>query len=111
MTEVLITHGTDITYHTSAALSFMLKGCTKTVALTGSQIAVGREGSDAPKNVYDAAGLQPTAISEYALYLAQKIIKGTRAMKTSASDTDAFDSFCSPLLGSTKRNPHFRSSK
>ncbi len=99
---VLITHGTDSMHYTSAALSFMLKGCTKTVALTGSQIAVGREGSDAPKNVYDAAKVAAYGNFGICIVFGSKIIKGTRARKTSASDTDAFDSFCSPLLGSTK---------
>jgi glutamyl-tRNA(Gln) amidotransferase subunit D len=102
---VLITHGTDSMHYTSAALSFMLKGFTKTIALTGSQIAVDEENSDAPKNIYDAANAAAYGRFGVCIVFASKIIRGTRARKTSSKAIDAFDSFCAPLLGSINDIP------
>ena len=47
----LILHGTDTMSYTASALSFMLKGLTKPVILTGSQLPIGDLRTDAKENL------------------------------------------------------------
>jgi L-asparaginase type I len=98
---VLITHGTDTMHYTSAALSFMIKNSSKTIAITGSQIAASEPNTDADKNLYDAVKVAASSNYGVCIVFASKIIRGTRAKKTSSVEFDAFESFCSPLLGKT----------
>ncbi|MCL2477600.1 asparaginase [Candidatus Bathycorpusculum sp.] len=99
---VLITHGTDTMQYTSAALSFMIRNPRKTIAITGSQIDANNTKTDADKNLYDAARVAAYGDFGVCIVFSSKIIKGTRAKKTSATEIDAFESFCSPLLGKTE---------
>ena len=47
----VITHGTDTMAYTAAALSQMLHNCQTPVVLTGAQLPIQAEGSDAPNNI------------------------------------------------------------
>ena len=47
----VITHGTDTMAYSSAALTYMLQNLTKPVILTGSQIALEEDGTDALNNL------------------------------------------------------------
>ncbi|MFC1786669.1 asparaginase domain-containing protein [Halobacteriota archaeon] len=51
---IVITHGTDTLPFSSAALSFMLKGLTVPVVLTGSNLPLTAEGTDAVQHLYDS---------------------------------------------------------
>ncbi|MCW4000862.1 MAG: asparaginase [Candidatus Bathyarchaeota archaeon] len=90
---VLITHGTDSMHYTSAALSFMLKGLDRTVALTGAQRPAGTVDSDAPRNVLDAARM--AADGEVGVYIAFGgcFIRGVRARKVDTEKDAAFEEF------------------
>lgn len=52
--SIVIAHGTDTMCYTSAALSFMLQGIKIPVVLTGSNIPLETEGTDAVTNMHDA---------------------------------------------------------
>ena len=52
--SIVIAHGTDTMCYTSAALSFMLQGIKIPVVLTGSNIPLETEGTDAVTNIHDA---------------------------------------------------------
>jgi glutamyl-tRNA(Gln) amidotransferase subunit D len=94
---VIITHGTDMLHYTAAALSFMLKGLTKPVIITGSQRSSDRGSSDAFMNILcsaraalsDLAGvfvcMHGTPNDDYCL-----LIRGTKARKMHTSRRDAF---------------------
>jgi L-asparaginase type I len=55
--SIVIAHGTDTMCYTSAALSFMLQGIKIPVVLTGSNIPLEIEGTDAVTNLHDAIRL------------------------------------------------------
>ena len=94
---VIITHGTDMLHYTAAAMSFMLKGLTKPVIITGSQRSSDRGSSDAFMNILcsaraalsDLAGvfvcMHGTPNDDYCL-----LIRGTKARKMHTSRRDAF---------------------
>ncbi len=64
---VIVTHGTDFLHMTAAALSFMLKGLNKPVALTYSQRSIDRGSTDASLNLVYAANYAKSDIAEVAL--------------------------------------------
>ena len=89
----VVIHGTDTMAYTASALAFLLEGLGKPVILTGSQIPLCEVRSDAVENLITAlliAGNYP--IPEVCLYFGGKLLRGCRAIKTSASGMSAFDS-------------------
>jgi len=50
----VISHGTDTMAYSSSALTYMLENLAKPVVLTGSQLSLTEEGSDAPANLLTA---------------------------------------------------------
>lgn len=95
----VVLHGTDTMAYTAAALSYMLQGLRKPVIVTGSQIPLGAARSDAPQNLVAALQLAASdAINEVAIYFDQRLLRGNRAVKTSAERLDAFDSPNYPWL-------------
>lgn len=52
--SIIIAHGTDTMCYTSAALSFMLPGINIPVIITGSNIPLESDGTDAVTNMHDA---------------------------------------------------------
>jgi L-asparaginase len=96
----VVLHGTDTMAYTAAALSFMLQGLRKPVILTGSQIPLGEQRSDALQNLITAMQLAASEdIHEVAIYFHQRLLRGNRATKLSALRLDAFDSPNYPWLG------------
>jgi len=99
----LVTHGTDTLHYTAAALSFMLQNLNKPIVLTGAQIALTKPGSDAPKNLCDAAALASyKGFNDVSIVFNGNVIRGTRAKKVSTTSLDAFASYNHPLLGTVK---------
>ncbi|RJG04857.1 type I asparaginase [Noviherbaspirillum cavernae] len=95
----VVLHGTDTMAYTASALSFMLQGLRKPVIVTGSQIPLGEVRSDAAQNLITAMQLAASdQISEVAIYFNQRLLRGNRATKTSASRMQAFDSPNYPWL-------------
>ncbi|OIO65105.1 glutamyl-tRNA(Gln) amidotransferase subunit D [Candidatus Woesearchaeota archaeon CG1_02_57_44] len=94
---VIITHGTDTLHYTAAALSFMLQGLDKPVALVGGQRSSDRGSFDGAMNLVCAAHYMSSGIGEVALVMhagsdddACLAIRGTTARKMHTSRRDAF---------------------
>ncbi|SDE02146.1 L-asparaginase [Riemerella columbipharyngis] len=101
----LILHGTDTMSYTASALSFMLKGLSKPVILTGSQLPIGDLRTDAKENLLTSlyyASLyndNEPVIQEVAIYFEYKLLRGNRTLKYSAEFFDAYQSPNYPILG------------
>ncbi|WP_262151644.1 asparaginase [Chryseobacterium foetidum] len=101
----LVLHGTDTMSYTASALSFMLKGLSKPVILTGSQLPIGDLRTDAKENLLTSlyyASLyenNEAVIQEVAIYFEYKLLRGNRTLKYSAEFFDAYSSPNYPILG------------
>lgn len=96
----VITHGTDTMAYTSAALSWMLHGCRKPVILTGAQLPIEAEGSDAPGNVLLAFKAACSEVSGVCLAFGGQLIHGAYAKKLYSEDFKGFVSINVPPLAS-----------
>ena len=102
----VILHGTDTMAYTSSALAFILNNLSKPVVITGSQLPISHERTDAVQNLvnsvqlagYKAFGLP--RVPEVILCFGNKILRGCRATKVSNDDFVSFDSPNFPSLGS-----------
>ena len=89
----VILHGTDTMAYTASALSFMLKGLSKPVILTGSQIPLSEIRSDGRDNLITSLLIAGEGIvREVALYFSGKLLRGNRATKMNADQLVAFAS-------------------
>ncbi len=89
----LILHGTDTMAYTASALAFMLRGLTKSVVLTGSQLPLCELRNDARENLMTAMILASRfAIPEVCIFFGSRLLRGCRATKGSTSLFEAFDS-------------------
>jgi L-asparaginase len=103
----VLLHGTDTMAYTASALSYMLQGLRKPVIVTGAQIPMGVEGSDAPHNLVDALRFAAfDEISEVAICFAGRLLRGNRASKLSSEDLYAFDSLNYPRLAEMNDGVH-----
>lgn len=95
----VVLHGTDTMTYTAAALSFMLRGLRKPVIVTGSQIPLGAERTDAARNLITALQLAASEeLSEAAIFFDRHLLRGNRATKISTERMAAFDSPSYPWL-------------
>ncbi len=89
----VVLHGTDTMAYTASALSFILKGLSKPVILTGSQIPLSEVRSDGRENLITSLIIAGDGVAnEVCLYFNGKLLRGNRATKMSADDLGAFDS-------------------
>lgn len=86
----VLTHGTDTMAYTAAFLCRVLRHFDRPVILTGSQLPMEAEGSDAPDNLSDALRCAASAYRGVAVCFAGKLYRGDRVTKTDAHDFDAF---------------------
>ncbi|MFP9097716.1 asparaginase [Flavobacterium sp. RHBU_24] len=100
----VILHGSDTMSYSASALSFLLKGLTKPVVLTGSQLPIGDLRTDAKENLITAIQIasltengQPY-VKEVCLYFEYKLYRGNRTTKISAEHFNAFTSPNYPAL-------------
>ena len=101
----VVIHGTDTMAHTASALSFMLKGFNKSVILTGSQIPLLEIRNDARENLITAIMLATEyQIPEVCIFFGNRLLRGCRATKVSATSFGAFDSPNFPPLGTVGTN-------
>lgn len=89
---VVILHGTDTMAYTASALSFLLQDISLPIMLTGSQIAMGEEKSDAKSNIMQAVQAAVDGKPGVYIVFAGKIIKGVRAKKMCTRNFVAFSS-------------------
>ncbi|MDQ0114986.1 asparaginase [Paenibacillus harenae] len=92
----VITHGTDTMGYTAAALSYMLQNIAKPVVMTGSQVPIHYENTDAGKNLVDAVRFASEDIGGVFLVFDGKAIHGTRAVKVRTRSYHAFESINHP---------------
>lgn len=88
----VITHGTDTMAYTAAALSQMLRNCQKPMVLTGAQLPIQAEGSDAADNIYHSFLAATSPLKGVALVFGDLIIHGAHAKKLY---TQSFNGFAS----------------
>ena len=96
---VVVTHGTDTMAYTASALSYMLSGVGKPVILTGSQLPMGAELTDARQNLRHAFAAAASGTPGVYVCFDRKLISGVRAVKTHTTALDAFESINAPLAG------------
>ncbi len=113
----VVLHGTDTMAYSASALSYMIKGLTKPVIFTGSQLPVGVLRSDAKENLITAIELAAaknddgsSIVPEVCLFFEGKLMRGNRTTKRNSEDFNAFQSFNYPKLARTgvhiKYYPH-----
>jgi L-asparaginase len=101
----IVLHGTDTMCYTSSALSFMCENLAKPIVITGSQLPISHPRTDAVMNLVNSvyiAGYRHfglPCVPEVVIVFADKIIRGCRARKTSATSWAGFESPNCPLLG------------
>ena len=88
----VVAHGTDTLSYGAAALSCLIQGSTKPIVLTGSQLPMGTENSDAPRNLYDAFLTACSDLCGIAVVFCGRIIDARCARKVHTRDHDAFRS-------------------
>ncbi|MEA2898044.1 MAG: L-asparaginase [Bradyrhizobium sp.] len=101
----IVIQGTDTLSYTASALSFMLENLAKPVVITGSQLPLPNARTDAKLNyghalqiaAYKATDLP--CIPEVIVVFADKILRGCRTRKMSASAWTGFESPNCPPLG------------
>ena len=92
----VVLHGTDTMAYTASALAFLLRGLGKPVVVTGSQIPLGVLRSDGRQNLLTAVLVAARDdVREVCLVFGSSILRGSRAVKASAS---GFEAFTSPNL-------------
>jgi L-asparaginase len=96
----VVLHGTDTMAYTASALAFLLRGLAKPVVVTGSQIPLGVLRSDGRQNLLTSVLVAARDdVREVCLVFGSQILRGCRAVKSSASGFEAFSSPNIPPLG------------
>ena len=103
----VITHGTDTMAYTAAALSQMLHNCQKPVVLTGAQLPIQAEGSDAPNNIYHAFLAGTSTLKGVALVFGDLVIHGAHAKKLYTQNFNGFASINREPLATISHNHLF----
>lgn len=95
----IITHGTDTMAYTSSALSYMLQHGSKPIVLTGSQVPMSLEPTDAKRNLQAAIRFACEDVNGVFIVFHGRVIQGTRAVKVKTKSYDAFESINHPYIG------------
>ena len=95
----VITHGTDTLAYTAAGLSYLIQNSPKPIVLTGAQLPIRMEGTDARRNLIDAAcyACDPESSGVSVVFFGS-VICGTRARKNYSKSFMAFGSINYPEL-------------
>lgn len=99
---IVLLHGTDTMAYTASMLSFMLNGLRKPVILTGSQLPLLQNGTDAIDNLLGAFLAASGNLAGVYIFFGGRLIRGTRAVKTKTMSFDAFESINSSEVGFVK---------
>ncbi|MBW3023086.1 asparaginase [Candidatus Woesearchaeota archaeon] len=86
----IISHGTDTMVYTAAALSFLLNKINKPIIITGSQIPITEEHTDAYNNVVRSIKEIESGQKGIFIVFEKKKICGVKAKKNSPDKLDAF---------------------
>ena len=89
----VIAHGTDTMAYTAAGLSYLIQDSEKSIVITGAQISVAQDDSDARRNMIDAFLCAADRESHGVLVVfSGSVILGTRARKNYTKRFAAFTS-------------------
>jgi L-asparaginase len=89
----VIAHGTDTMAYTAAGLSYLIQDSQKSIVITGAQISVAQDDSDARRNMIDAFLCAADRESHRVLVVfSGSVILGTRARKNYTKRFAAFTS-------------------
>lgn len=94
----VICHGTDTLAYTASALSYLIRGTTKPIVLTGAQKPINLEDTDARKNLLDSLRFACFGKSGVCIVFGGRVIAGTRARKARTKSYNAFTSLNFPDL-------------
>ncbi len=94
----IITHGTDTMAYTCAALSMMLDNVSKPIAVTGAQLSMIEDGTDAKRNLLHAVQAAVSDLKGVALVFGDVIIHGCYAKKLCTQNFNGFKSINYPYL-------------
>jgi L-asparaginase len=90
---IVVTHGTDTMAFTASVLSFMFEGLNKPVILTGSQLPMSDQMSDAIRNLSFSVQLACEGqINEVCIFFDSHLLRGNRSKKISIPSFKAFES-------------------
>lgn len=89
----VIAHGTDTMAYGAAALFCLIQNPDKPVILTGSQLPMNQEGSDAPGNLADAFRCAVHGRAGVWVSFGGRVISGNAARKVHTRSFDAFRGF------------------
>lgn len=93
----IITHGTDTMAYTAAGISYLIQNSVKPIAITGAQIPLMEQGSDARRNLIDAFTYVCDSESHgISIIFNGSVIIGTRARKNFSKSFAAFGSINYP---------------
>lgn len=95
----VVAHGTDTLAYAAAALSCLIQNSGKPIILTGSQLPMDADNSDAPKNLYDAFLTACSGFCGVAVVFCGRIIDGRSAKKIHTRNFDAFHSIDTEDIG------------
>ncbi|MDD5039976.1 MAG: asparaginase domain-containing protein [Patescibacteria group bacterium] len=110
----VVLHGVDTMLYTSAALSFMLQPLGKPIIVTGSPLSAEVTESDKQDlsglisnyrnlgikaNLINAVQVASMDIAEVAIMFGNRLLQGTRAVKSDAASFNFFDAHRDGLLG------------
>ncbi len=99
----VVCHGTDTMAYTSAALSYMIQNSNKPVVITGSQMPISEDSTDARRNLADSILYAADPASHgIVIVFSGSVIAGTRAKKTYAHSYHAFSSVNFPPLAAIR---------
>ena len=101
----VILHGTDTMAYSASALSFMIKGLTKPVIFTGSQLPIGVPRTDGKENLISAVEIAAAKddeghalVPEVCICFDNMLMRGNRTTKVNSDHFRAFRSEnCTPL--------------
>lgn len=99
MDGFVVLHGSDTMAYSASALSFMLRGLSKPVIFTGSQIPIGARRTDAKENLITSIEIASNEnIKEVCVYFEDKLLRGNRTVKVNSQQFEAFHSPNYPIL-------------
>ena len=99
MDGFVILHGSDTMAYSASILSFMLRGLSKPVIFTGSQIPIGARRTDAKENLITSIEIATNQnIKEVCIYFEDKLLRGNRTVKVNSQQFEAFHSPNYPAL-------------
>lgn len=113
----VILHGTDTMAYSASVLSFMIKGLTKPVIFTGSQLPIGSPRTDGKENLISSVEIAAAKddeghaiIPEVCIFFDNMLMRGNRTTKMNSDNFRAFRSENYPLLADAGINIRYNTS-